>query len=168
LQNEQHYPFISYLTFSGKNEAGDVAYFTRCPNLKTATGTFHGFVSFSWSDVKKIENLTITKTDNKKGKGNAASFLHCTNLQIATGTYPGFVSFHKSGIHSIQNLHVQNPSNEGSYADCYNCPNLKTLEGWDLTKTILIEEEKLEAEIKRRKTLKTFVQRNQPPELPFL
>jgi hypothetical protein len=153
----------THLTFSGRNEDGAVAHFGNCHNLKIATGTFDGYVRFAESGVQKIENLNILKTDITK---NAASFWKCNNLTIATGTYPGWVNFSESGIHSIHNLHIH--TSIETYASFECCPFLKTLEGWDLSKKIIIEEEKLEAEIKRRASLQKYIQESQPIKLPFL
>jgi hypothetical protein len=154
-----------HLTFLGKNIDGSSADFTLCKKLKAATGTFHGCVWFTDSDIEKIENLTVTNSDNK---GGSASFHGCKNLKIATGNYAGFVSFSESGIHSIQNLQIKIPRIDNTYAAFKNCPNLSTLENWDLSKQIWVEEEKLEAEIKRRASLKKYLQETQPQELPFL
>jgi hypothetical protein len=154
-----------HLIFSGKNPNGDTADFRYCPNLQTATGTFHGFVWFAENGIQKIENLLITQPDNNQ---IATSFAKCLHLEIATGTYPGFVNFSGCGIHSIQNLNINTPEEEGIYAEFSNCHNLQTLEGWDPSKKICIEPKKLEAEHKRRATLKKFVQESQPQELPFL
>jgi hypothetical protein len=120
-----------YLTFSGKNERGDAAYFLRCPNLETATGTFDGHLSILGSGIQYIENLTITQPDKY---GNAAEFTHCKNLQVATGTYPGFVRFESSGIGRIKNLVITQPDNSGNAANFEDCRNLKvatgTYPGW--------------------------------------
>jgi hypothetical protein len=154
------------LTFSGFNKDGNTAYFTHCPNLKVATGTFHGCVYFSNSSIEKIENLKIK---NANYGDTAASFEDCKTLQIATGSYPSYVNFSGSGIQSIQNLSIQKPDQiSKEFATFFNCPNLKTLEGWDLSKKISIEPEKLEAEAKKRKSLKKFHKESQAPELPFL
>jgi hypothetical protein len=153
-----------FLTFSGKDGDGDVANFRACPNLKIATGTFHGFVNFNYSGVEKIKNLQITKTT----LGWVASFMGCKSLQTATGNYIGFLTFQESGIHTIQNLHIESPDENGNYADFTDCPNLQTLESWDLTKQIVIEPEKLAAEKRRRASLQKFIQTTQPHALPFL
>jgi hypothetical protein len=152
------------LTFSGRNNIGIVADFSLCKKLKTATGTFHGRVSFEDTGIEKIENLHITEPDNN---GWAATFDDCLNLQIATGTYPGFVSFGGSRIEKIENLEIQNPEKDDFYICFYRCPNLKTLKNWDITKKISIEPEKLEAELKRRAITK-FIKETQAQELPFL
>jgi hypothetical protein len=49
-----------------------------------------------------------------------------------------------------------------------NCPNLENLEGWDLSKEIVIEPEKLAAEKRRRAALKKFHKNTKPKTLPFL
>jgi hypothetical protein len=153
-----------HLTFSGNDKASWAADFMLADNLKNATGTFHGYVRFQQSGIEKIENLTITKTNKEQA---AATFSFCKNLQIASGTYPGYIDFNHSNIQSIQNLHIKNPNIHGAYADFENCPNLQTLKGWDLSKEIWIEPEKLAAE-KERRTLQKFRKENQPKELPFL
>jgi hypothetical protein len=153
-----------HLTFSGKNSDGATADFRRCKSLKIATGTFHNLVAFNSSGIEKIENLTIINTDSALW---AACFGGCKNLKIATGTYPGFVNFENSGIESIQNLHIQNPAYDENFACFRNCPNLHTLAGWDLSKKIGIEPQKLEVEKKQRK-LHKFIKETQPEELPFL
>jgi hypothetical protein len=148
-----------------KNIDGTAAYFNLCPNLKIATGTFHGYVSFGNAGIEKIEAFTVTQP-NKIGE--AATFAYCLNLKIATGNYPGFVNFGESGVHSIKNLHIQKPDKNGDYVAFYNCHNLHTLEGWDLNKQIWIEKHKLQKEIKRRTSLQKFVIETSPKELPFL
>jgi hypothetical protein len=154
-----------HLTFSGKNKAGTAADFYGCKDLETATGTYHGYVSFGDSGIKKIEDLHITNTDNG---GWAACFEGCKNLEVATGTYPGGVNFLDSGIHSIYNLQIEKANIHGNYASFRDCTKLKNLQEWDLSKQIQIEPEKIEAEIKRRQALKTYVNKSQPEELPFL
>jgi hypothetical protein len=153
-----------FLTFSGRNNVGETAKFNRCYNLKTATGTFKGWVSFANCGIKKIENLHIKNPDRT---GAAASFYGCKSLQIATGTYPGFVNFSESGIHSIQNLEIQTPKLDNIYAAFQFCENLKNLKNWNLSKPIEIEPIKFTAE-KERRALQKFVQKTQPEELPFL
>jgi hypothetical protein len=153
-----------YLTFSGKDSENNCADFSYSPNLQLATGTFQGFVWFTNTNVKKIEELTITETDKN---GWTASFENCQNLEIATGTYPGFVSFLDSGIRSIQNLHIDAPNEIGNYANFENCHYLQNLKGWDPSKAIWIEPYKLAAE-KERRALQKFHKETQPQELPFL
>jgi hypothetical protein len=153
-----------HLTFSGNNENGDVANFKGCPNLKIATGIFNGGIWFANSGIQKIEALTVTQPDNN---GWAATFALCENLQIASGNYAGTVLFSGCGIHSIQNLHIHTPNADGEYAAFQDCPNLKTLEGWDLSKKIQIDPEKLAAE-KERRAIQKFHRKTQPEELPFL
>jgi hypothetical protein len=152
------------LTFSGKNENGYVAKFKACQSLKIATGTFKGGVWFSNSGIEKIENLQITQPDKQ---GWAATFADCKNLQIATGNYVGTVIFSGSGVHSIQNLHIQNLRPTEEYADFSKCPNLQNLKGWDISKKILIEPKKIQAEKERRALLK-HQKETTPQELPFL
>jgi hypothetical protein len=153
-----------YLIFSGKDNKDIVADFSFCPHLKIATGTFHGCVSFSNTKIEKIENLTVTKPDEN---GVSANFYGYQELRIATGKYPSFANFSDSGVQSIENLHIENPDIDGDFAAFYKCPKLLTLQGWDLSKKIIIEPEKLAAE-KARKALIKFHKNNQPEELPFL
>jgi hypothetical protein len=148
-----------------KNTDGSAAHFNLCPNLKIATGTFYGCVSFGNSGIEKIEALSITQP-NKLGE--AATFAYCKSLQIACGNYPGFVNFGESGVHSIKDLHIQNPDKNGDYVAFYNCHNLHNLEGLDLNKQIWIEKHKLQKEIKRRTAIQKFVIETSPQELPFL
>jgi hypothetical protein len=152
----------THLTFSGRDEDGDVATFKHCLHLKIATGTFNGGVWFCNSGIEKIENLQVTQPDNQ---GFSATFADCKNLQIATGNYVGTVIFSGSGVHSIQNLHIH--TSIGTYADFCKCPNLQTLKGWDLSKKILIEPQKLQAE-KERRALQKFHKETEPSTLPFL
>jgi hypothetical protein len=154
-----------HLLFSGKNRMGESASFSLCKSLKIATGTFQNYVYFGHSGIEKIEDLHILQTDPK---GHAVSFAGCPNLKIATGNYPGCVNFSGSEIHSIHNLQIEKPNTSGDYARFWNCPNLHTLNGWDLSKQIHIEPEKLESEINRRASLKNFIQETIPKELPFL
>jgi hypothetical protein len=153
-----------HLTFSGKNKEGIAADFAFCP-LKIATGTFHGFINFNQAKIETIQNLNVTQSDKN---GWSASFIDCKALTTATGNYHGYVMFSYSGIHSIKNLYIENKNEEGSFAEFYECPNLHSLEGWDLSKQIDIEPEKLEAETKRRKALKMFHKKTKVKELPFL
>jgi hypothetical protein len=155
-----------HLIFSGRNESGEAAEFKFCSNLKTATGTFQGYVTFAKSNIESIIELHVTKA--RHGDNWAANFHNCPNLQIATGTYAGFVAFAGSNIKSIHNLHIQSGDDENYYADFIRCSNLQNLEGWNLSKKIWIEEEKLQAERKRRAALQNFVKENKPQELPFL
>jgi hypothetical protein len=150
-----------YLTFSGTSN-GRAASFSTCRKLHTVAGNFHGFVNFEFTNTKTIQNL---KVENQTGM--SASFFGCKNLETAAGTYSNYVSFCDTGIHSIHNLHIQNINSFKNYADFERCPNLKNLEGWDLSKQIKIEPEKLLAEKERRALLK-FHNQTQPQELPFL
>jgi hypothetical protein len=150
---------------AGENKYGRAAWFDLCEFLKTATGNFPGAVNFMGSNIEKIENLHITGKDYN---GFSANFSQCKHLQIATGNFEGSINFWNSGIERIENLNIQNPDKNDKYTDFSECPNLQTLEGWDLSKKIKIEPEKLEAEIKRRSALKTFIKETQPEELPFL
>jgi hypothetical protein len=152
------------LTFSGRDQGGEVAAFHSCHKLKMATGTFHGFVRFPTCGIEKIENLIITQPTMANA---AASFWCCYALKIATGNYPGHVDFWGSGIESIQNLHIKNPTKKNDYANFACCKNLSNLEGWDLSKQICIEPEKLAAE-KERRALQKFHKETTPKELPFL
>jgi hypothetical protein len=74
-------------------------------------------------------------------------------------------------------LHITTPVNcenslithpDGVVADFLGCPNLHTLENWDLYNEITIEPEKLATEIKRRATFQKFLKESQPKPLPFL
>jgi hypothetical protein len=154
-----------YLIFSGKDNRPTEwnIRFSHCPNLEIATGTFYSSVDFSESNIQKIENLKVDATC-----GISASFTNCKNLQIATGNFKTSVIFGQSGIEKIENLSIHKPNDDGHYAYFKECRNLKTLEGWDLSKKISIEPKKLEAEIKRRAALKQFVKNTNPQELPFL
>jgi hypothetical protein len=158
-----------HLTFSGKNQEGEAANFAGCQNLKTATGTFHGFVYFANSSVETIENLLVTEADILN---LAASFFGCPNLKTASGKYAGWVTFGDSGIHSIRKLNISHTAEDGNYASFENCPNLTDLSNWDLSKKIKIEFGKLADEKIRRKkelsALQKFHKENQIEELPFL
>jgi hypothetical protein len=98
----------------------------------------------------------------------SANFYRCPNLQIATGTFYGFVNFRESGIQKIENLQIHNPNRFGDYADFTTCSKLHNIQNWNLSKRILIEPKKLEAEKKRRASLQKFLQETQPETLPFL
>jgi hypothetical protein len=150
-----------HLTFSKKNKFGNSASFYKCPNLKIATGTFAGHVDFQHCGIEKIENLNVGKNYDD----NSAWFFGCKKLKIATGNFAGLISFRNSGIHKIENLNT--PRKNGHYGDFHGCPNLKTLEGWDLSKPIGIEPKKLAAE-KERRALKKFQKETNPSPLPFL
>jgi hypothetical protein len=154
-----------YLTFSGKNEDGVSADFSHCPKLKIATGTFHGTVWFNESAIETIENLEVKGTDDN---GVSGYFWYCDQLKTASGKYEGCADFSESAIESIQNLHIETTNSEGYHVDFSNCKNLKRLDGFDISKKIRIEPQKLKAETNRRKSLKTFIKKSQPDELPFL
>jgi hypothetical protein len=145
-----------HLTFTGKNENELSAFFSNCKSLQIATGNFRNWVSFQESEIQKIEELTA----------DACVFYNCKSLQVATGTFKTWVDFQGSGIHSIKNLILTQP--EFISADFRDCVNLHNLEGWDLSKKIDIEPEKLQSERKRRDSLKNFIQETKPKELPFL
>jgi hypothetical protein len=135
------------------------AEFAQCEDLEIATGNFKGNVSFILSGVKKIENLYVERE---------TTFAGCSNLKIATGNFGGYVTFLESGIQRIQNLKIEKPGEDGKYGNFTNCPNLHSLENWDISKPIYIEPEKFEAEVKRRATLKKFIRETQAQKLPFL
>ena len=61
-------------TFSGKNIEGWSANFSKCKNLKVATGTFEGTVNFDNSGITTIKDLII-KNPNKYG--GKATFKGC-------------------------------------------------------------------------------------------
>jgi hypothetical protein len=155
---------IENLTVTKPNNDGNAARFANCHNLKVATGTYLGSVSFHESGIENIENLTVTKANTW---GVAAYLSDCPNLKVATGTYPGFVCFQKSGIQQIKELTITNPNKDGDYARFTKCRNLQTLKGWDLSKQIKIEPEKLAAE-KERRALQKFQKETGPTSLPFL
>jgi hypothetical protein len=154
-----------HLTFSGRNKNGESASFLRCEHLKVATGTFHGLASFSASGVERIEELNILKPDTGQW---CATFCECKHLKVATGHYPYPVNFSGSEIESIRNLHIEKPDHAGNYGDFSNCTKLLTLEGWDTSKKIWNEPHRIEAEIKRRNSLKEFVKKIEVETLPFL
>ncbi len=154
---------IENLTITQTDNNGNAANFRACFNLKIATGNYPGFVNFEESGIESIQNLTVRKP-NKIGA--AAYFYDCLNLKMATGTYAGFVCFENSGIQQIKELTITNA--DGDYARFTQCYNLHTLEGWDLSKQIEIEPEKLEVEKKRRASLEKFVKETTLPPLPFL
>jgi hypothetical protein len=114
------------LTFSGRDEYGVVASFSHCENLRIATGTYHGFVSFFSSGVEEIRDLVISAPDTN---GYAASFYTCKNLRVASGTYPGFVDFSQSGVEEIKDLVVSTPDVDGDAASFYGCKNLRVVTG---------------------------------------
>lgn len=114
------------ITFSGRDENGDVAVFRDCENLKVAEGTFHGYVSFSKSGIEEIGDLVIVKTDKN---GNACSFMGCERLKIAQGTYPGLVTFSESGIQQTKNLKVLNHNSEGVAIYLEKCWGLDRIRG---------------------------------------
>jgi hypothetical protein len=157
-----------HLKFLGRNPDGESASFYKCQSLTLATGNFKGHVSFEYSAVEKIKNLITGKRDTGWFADFSADFTGCKSLQIATGNYPGFVNFSSSGIHKIHNLHIENPNSSRIYTNFLDCPNLKTLEGWDLSKQSWVEDHKLEAEKKRRAALKNFHTERKIESLPFL
>jgi hypothetical protein len=157
------------LTFTGKNTDGWSAWFENCKQLKTATGVFKNPPCFYTCHIEKIENLVI---QNATKNGLAASFYGCYALKIATGNYPGFVDFKRSGIERIENLHIENPYSDGEYADLRHCKNLHSLAGWNISKPLTIEWEKLEAEKnrieKQKEAIKDWKEKTDPSPLPFL
>ena len=106
------------LTFSGKNNIGWVANFTKCEKLEVATGTFNGAVCFYKAGIKEIKNLLVTKTTNY---GQSANFDGCKELTTATGTFEGIVYFGRSGVTTIKNLIVKT-SAHGIKAESTECP----------------------------------------------
>ena len=109
------------LTFSGVDIQGYAADFAYCKNLEIATGTFHGFVQFSWSHIKEIKEIKVTKSEGMFRY--AASFYGCKKLKVATGTYKGFVNFSESKITTIRNLEINvEGSNKKEKARFHNCP----------------------------------------------
>jgi hypothetical protein len=165
-----------HLIFSGKNTNGDTADFRYCANLQIASGTFHGYVGFSESRIKKIEKLLVKGTDKL---GNSAGFSDCKSLKSASGNFAGSVNFSGSSIKGIRKLRIGTANTIGIYAYFQKCPNLKTLENWDLYKKIDIEPYKFEEEEKRRKpenlaaekerkALQKFHRKTKPKPLPFL
>ena len=107
------------ITFSGQENNGWAANFYGCENLEIATGKFNGVAIFRNSGIKKIENLTVTKTNEEK---ISATFSHCQNLKVATGTYKGFVDFESSGIETIKGLIIENTTTKKHRARFLNCP----------------------------------------------
>jgi len=100
LSNSNITQLSPLLTFTAKKES---ATFCNCKNLKVATGTFKGYVSFGNSGVEKIEDLKVTGSDTY---GSAASFVNCKNLKVAAGTFRGGVYFSDSGIEKIGKLKI--------------------------------------------------------------
>lgn len=80
------------------NSEGMAADFRKC-NLKTARGTYHGGVDFSWSDIQEIdpEHLVIVKQVIPP----RAVFTHCNLLKVAQGKFPGAALFTNSGVTRI-------------------------------------------------------------------
>jgi hypothetical protein len=97
----------------------------------------------------------------------SASFIACNNLKNASGTYQHKVDFSNSGIQSIENLKIHNPDETGVYAQMNNCPNLTSLENWDMQNLLWIEDEKWKAEQIRRKKLRSILKSLKPPTLPL-
>jgi len=101
---------------------GVVCSFRGCTNLKVATGTYPGCVSFSYSGIEEIKDLFISPDIQKPGEdGNAAFFSNCERLRVATGTYPGYVEFAGSGVTEIRDLHIIHPNGEGEATDLSGC-----------------------------------------------
>ena len=107
------------ITFSGRDASGNSADLSYCENLKVATGTFNGFISFVNSGVEKIEKLNITGASIN---GDSINFSGCENLKVATGTYKGAAVFHSSGVTTIKNLNIETPNDQGRMAYFRGCP----------------------------------------------
>ena len=105
------------ITFSG-GDKGWAANFSKCKNLKVATGKFEGIVNFENSGVEKIENLTVDANITSKG---VASFRYCKNLKVASGTYSGHVNFSDTGVETIKDLIITSGF-LGIKASILNCP----------------------------------------------
>jgi len=108
------------LTFSGKDHVGWVACFAGCKDLKIATGTYKGYVSFEESGIEKIENLTVIET--RTSPWGATGFAKCKNLKGATGNFEGFVDFESSGVETIKDLNIETSNRGGEKARFLNCP----------------------------------------------
>jgi len=106
------------ITFSGRDKFGWSADFERCKNLEVATGTFEGAVSFSDSNIQKIENI---KVNAHSENGYSATFLLC-NLKVATGTFSGFVQFSDTGIETIKDLIIRDSDLDNEKARFFHCP----------------------------------------------
>jgi hypothetical protein len=94
-----------------------LASFYACDNLKVATGTYDGPVTFSGSGIEEIKNLNIRKASSD----GAVYMARCKKLKTATGTYPGYANFYTSGVTEIKDLHILAPNNRGYAADFRGC-----------------------------------------------
>jgi len=143
------------LTFSGKDHVGWVACFAGCKDLKIATGTYKGYVSFEESGIEKIENLTVKGVDKE---GASANFALCENLKVATGNYKGAVSFEKSGITNIKDLIIENANIEGRKANFKDC-TIKYVPKEYRTKEFLYEDKVIENSILKDKITQATIKK---------
>lgn len=114
------------LTFTGRDTEGQVADFRDCKDLVIAQGKFHGFVSFTDSGIKKIQDLEVIQPDLE---GKAASFMGCEHLKIATGKYNGYVCFAHSEIEKLENLIITQTDPHGDCLSCDHCEHLTEVKG---------------------------------------
>jgi hypothetical protein len=126
LSNAEILSLSPLLTFEGVNEYGCCASFEETA-IDVATGTFHGSVSFSFSEIEKIEKLHIL---NPSKKGEAAFFNNCQNLKEATGIYTGKVEFENCyKLEKINNLSITQGDKHNRAASFFGCITLKVAEG---------------------------------------
>ena len=110
------------LTFSGRNERGETAKFSRCMDLRVAEGRFRGLADFMDSGIERIGDLSITRPNEY---GEAADFDWCIALKVAEGRFPGSVWFNASGIETIGDLEIAAPNFDGMWASFLDCFSLK-------------------------------------------
>jgi hypothetical protein len=129
-----------HLEFLGETDSrladkwGRAADFSYCKSLKSAEGTFHGYVDFSASGVEEIGSLTVKNIKQEalrlnRDKG-AASFYKCKSLKVAKGYFECSVDFESSGIEKITELYISNVDRFGGAAYFTNCKNLKVGTGF--------------------------------------
>ena len=80
------------ITFSGEDKYGWTASFHRCRQLEVATGTFKGFVQFSYTSVKTIESLNTLIP-----QGLTAAFYDCP-IKYVPKKYRGTEFIFNKGI----------------------------------------------------------------------
>lgn len=114
-----------FLTFSGRNDSGAVANFSKCTELQNAAGTFEGSVSFHHSGIYECHELVV----NRNEKGPVANMAYCRRLREASGHFAGRVNFDESGITRIHNLVVEGKDMLGVAGTFRNCQRLLVAEG---------------------------------------
>lgn len=115
------------LKFSGTNDEGWSAVFSRCPKLEVASGTFSRAVLFEHClNLKEVVQLKVLSPSQD---GWAAAFPQCRALSLIGGEFPGAVNLYGAAISSTSRIRITAPSENGTAIILSGCKNLKEPEG---------------------------------------